>query len=405
LQNLGGTMRARIITLSIAVLSTIATFLSTLTDAASVFHTSPEQAVFISALGAGIYALVRAIQKVKAGTSVRALLATSEAKGVALVYLGAIAYAVKGVVSPAHAGIAVAIATVLMIVARNFRMKGGDGSGSGISGGPVGMPPAATVGLLLLLGVTFTAPCAMAEPTPPTVAPSVASPAAPTKSIQLGFCNKAKTFCTQPAVAVSAFQLNLKTLDYERVAFGIGYGGVYKGLPVNLGAAVYLGAGVSQKTPNALQGNLLFSVADVVAFGPGIQVFKDPTTGSAVWQALLSLCGNLTIGGTTTFIENLINAYEHPVVAPPAAPTPPVVAPTPVAPSVSPPAAPAPPVVAPSVSPPAAPTPPVVAPSVSPPAVPTPPVVTPTPVPAPASAAPSPTPVTAPVPDASKAVL
>ena len=102
----------------------------------------------------------------------------------------------------------------------------------------------------------------------------------------------------QMATALTAFQLNLKTLDYERVAFMAGWGCTYRGLAVPLGVAAYVGAGVSKSHPDGLQGNLLFSVADYGAVGPGVQLFKDPVSGDAVWQGLLSVSLNYNDGAS-----------------------------------------------------------------------------------------------------------
>jgi hypothetical protein len=158
------------------------------------------------------------------------------------------------------------------------------------TGGP---PPAvAVVGLLLLLM-------------------SSVAHAAPSKTPQLGGCSSSGAVCWQPAVALSALQCDLKTFDCYRVALGLGYGLVYKGLPVNLGVAGYVGAGIAKNSPNALQGNLLFSVADLGAIGPGLQVWKDPSTGKPAYGLLGTLALNINLGGTTTHIEHLIDAYEN----------------------------------------------------------------------------------------------
>ncbi|HJX54583.1 MAG TPA: hypothetical protein VJ801_17585 [Polyangia bacterium] len=125
---------------------------------------------------------------------------------------------------------------------------------------------------------------------------------APAPSPQLGFCVDTGLVCFQPAAAVSALQFNLKTGSYQRVALMAGYGGVYKGA-VDLGAAVYVGVGIAADAPNAAQASLLLSFADVAAAGPGVQVFKDPSTGNLVWQGLLTVALNYNVGASPTYLN------------------------------------------------------------------------------------------------------
>lgn len=311
-------LSARTITLAVAILSTIATLLSVLSGPDSPFHTTPSQALLIAAIGSGVYSLTRAVQRLKAGTPARSLFASSEAKGAAIVCLASIVTAAKDVVPPAYAGIVALIATALAFAGRLFPPNGK---------GP--LQPAA-VGLVFLTGSMLSALPISADPV--TAAPATTRPArepattVPGKksSVQLGWSNEKWSF--QPAVAVSAVQFVLNgkesfadqlSLDHmKRIALSGGFGVVYKGLPVNVGLAGYLGVGVSQKSPNAPQFNLLFSIADVGAFGGGVQVYKDPTTRNPVWEGLITIAVNLNIGGTPTYIERLIDAYENPVPAP-----------------------------------------------------------------------------------------
>jgi hypothetical protein len=147
----------------------------------------------------------------------------------------------------------------------------------------------AFVGGILLFAIVFGGRAHAAETSP-----------------QLGTCIT-PSLCVQPAVAVSAFQLNLKTLDYERVALSAGYGITYKTDKVNLGAAVYAGVGISKSTPNAPQASLLFSVADIFAFGPGVQTFK-ASDGSRIWQGLLTLALNYNLGGSPTYLDKAVRS-------------------------------------------------------------------------------------------------
>jgi hypothetical protein len=150
-----------------------------------------------------------------------------------------------------------------------------------------GYPPGGgLLALVLIVGSLFLA------------APALAQAPAP----QLGFCVPAWNTGFQPAAALSPIQINLKTGDYKRVSLMAGWGGVYHGA-VDLGAAVYVGVGISPDAPNAGQANLLFSLANVVAVGPGVQVFKDPGDGHLIWQGLLSLAINYNVGGSTNYLR------------------------------------------------------------------------------------------------------
>ena len=152
-----------------------------------------------------------------------------------------------------------------------------------------GYPPGGgLLALVLIVGSLFLA------------APALAQTPAP----QLGFCVPAWNTCFQPAAALSPIQINLKTGDYKRVSLMAGWGGVYHGA-VDLGAAVYVGVGISPDAPNAAQANLLFSLANVVAVGPGVQVFKDPGDGHLVWQGLLSAAINYNIGGSPAYVAKV----------------------------------------------------------------------------------------------------
>lgn len=278
-------MSTRTITLLIAILSTLATILSTLTGPEAVIHLKPEQALLVGAVGAGLYGLVRALQKVRAGTPWKALLATTEAKGAALVYAAGLFTALANVVPAQYAGYAMAIVTALGVLGRMIGPKK-DGETKGGGAGPL----AAAV---VLLGVLTASPARAQEAKPEP---------------QLGFCNKSNTWCTAPALAITAIQINLKTGDYERVALGAGYGVVYKGWKVNLGVGLYGGIGISNKQPNAPQGHVLFSVANLGAVGFGFETYRDPTNPNhRIWQGLLTGAISYDIGGSTSFIEKILD--------------------------------------------------------------------------------------------------
>ena len=135
-------MSARTITLLVAILGTVSTLAACLTDPSSAVHLSAAQGLLVSALGGGAYALVRRLQKLKAGTPFKALLDTSEAKGAAIVYFSSILTAVVGIVPPQYAILASTIVTMLVGGARML---------SGESSGGAGPWPTATV--LILFGI------------------------------------------------------------------------------------------------------------------------------------------------------------------------------------------------------------------------------------------------------------
>jgi hypothetical protein len=117
----------------------------------------------------------------------------------------------------------------------------------------------------------------------------------------------------QPAFAAAAGQLNLrKAIDdgfdsaYQRVSFLAGYGFTYHGDSVTMGASVYGGAGVASNQPNAPQANALLTFWDILAVGPGVTTFKEPS-GKRVYQMLLSLAVNYSAGGTTAKILPMLD--------------------------------------------------------------------------------------------------
>jgi hypothetical protein len=106
-------MSPKALTLTIAILSTVATALLAVGEVLP-----PQWALLVAALGAGAYGIARALQKVAAGQPLKAMLATTETWGAALVALAAIASAVAGVVPPTWAAGVAAGAAVLLKIAR-----------------------------------------------------------------------------------------------------------------------------------------------------------------------------------------------------------------------------------------------------------------------------------------------
>lgn len=98
------------------------------------------------------------------------------------------------------------------------------------------------------------------------------------------------TWTCSPVVALTGYQLNLKTSTFQQgVSLGAGFGCRYTGLAVPLSIEGVGGFAANSNAPNAVQGNLILVVADNFGLGGGTQVFKDPVTGSYTGQMLVSL--------------------------------------------------------------------------------------------------------------------
>lgn len=131
---------------------------------------------------------------------------------------------------------------------------------------------------------------------------------------------KSGSWVAHPNFAISAGQVNVKeALDsgmfsgraIERVALAGGYGLTYHGEKLTMGAGLYFGTGISAKTPNAPQVNLLFTLWDALATGPGVQRVTF-ASGTVAWQMLWTVGLNYAAGGTvskvTPWFDKVINA-------------------------------------------------------------------------------------------------
>jgi hypothetical protein len=97
------------------------------------------------------------------------------------------------------------------------------------------------------------------------------------------------TWTCSPVAALTGYQLNLKTTTFQQgVALGAGFGCRYTGWSVPLSIEAVGSFAANSNAPNAVQGNLIFVVADNFGVGPGTQVFKDPATNSYTGQLLVS---------------------------------------------------------------------------------------------------------------------
>jgi hypothetical protein len=119
-------------------------------------------------------------------------------------------------------------------------------------------------------------------------------------SPQLGFSSQHWSF--QPASAL-AYQLNLKTGDANRAAALVGFSGVYDGWVVPVGGAVLCGVGAATSGPNAIQCNLGLLVSNFGAVLVGVQEYKDPNGGGAVYQGLLGIAGTLNFSGSPSYLK------------------------------------------------------------------------------------------------------
>ena len=333
-------MSARTITLLVAILGMVSTLAACLTDPSSVVHLSAAQGLLVSAVGGGAYALLRSLQKLKAGSPLKTLLGTSEAKGAVIVYLSSILTAVVGLVPPQYAVLASTLVTMMVGASRmllnppsggagpfsaalvlfGFLSLGGVARAQGVDGGMDGGSyiPDASVTVILVPANVTTATTTVTSVTitaDPAAVPAAVPASAPVKatipdeaSPQLGFTIGSLTTC-QIATAVG-LQLNLKTNTWKKAVALEGFGCTYRGWEQAVGVAAYLGYSVAIGEPNGYQGTLLFSYADWIAAGPGVVVFKDPGDPSGqswITQATLTLVLNYNSGAS---VDKFIKALQ-----------------------------------------------------------------------------------------------
>lgn len=155
---------------------------------------------------------------------------------------------------------------------------------------PPTTPPGAAALVLIVAGFLLVARPAEAQTAPEPIALP-----------QIGF-TIGETGSCQLATAVSAFQINLKTKDVQRIAFLGGFGCTFNNWVVPYGATLYVGEGVSKTEGSAPQANLLFQLSNWFAFGPGVQLLKTQS-GDYVFQGLLSFVGTLNFGGTPAYVK------------------------------------------------------------------------------------------------------
>jgi hypothetical protein len=80
---------------------------------------------------------------------------------------------------------------------------------------------------------------------------------------------------------------------------------------LTIGAGLYAGTAISAKTPNAPQVNLLFTLWDTLATGPGVQRVTF-ASGVVAYQMLWTVGLNYAVGGTVSrvapWFDKLLNA-------------------------------------------------------------------------------------------------
>ena len=302
-------MNPKVLTIIVTGLSLAATGLS-----AAEGWVSPAWGLIVASLVGGIYALVRAGQKVLDGADWKSLWRSTDTWLAVVTWAASLAGLVTGVVPAKYAGIAASIAAALLTVSR--RLNGQTSAVAIVAartaqiGGvsveevtPV-VAPLPRIGgpgvvALLVLAGSLLAGNAFAQDVPPVP--------------QLGFKIGEWTTC-QPATA-GGVQINLKTGNWQRFVFAQGFGCTYRGWSQPVGIAAYVGYGVVADAPNAYQGALLFSYADVVATGPGLQLFKDPTDNKYIEQATWSLVGNFNWGASVSRLGTFKAAARRQVMA------------------------------------------------------------------------------------------
>jgi hypothetical protein len=116
--------------------------------------------------------------------------------------------------------------------------------------------------------------------------------------------NLSDTWTCSPVAALTGEQLNLKTQTFQQgVSLGAGYGCRFTGWKLPLSIEAVGGFAANSNAPNAVQGNLIFVVADNYGIGPGAQVFKDPVSGDYVGQALVSFFLTASWAATTEQLQ------------------------------------------------------------------------------------------------------
>jgi hypothetical protein len=135
----------------------------------------------------------------------------------------------------------------------------------------------------------LSAPIPPGTNTPGQTVPVLAAPAAtPAHWEGLSYVIS-DTWTCSPVAALTGYQLNVKTSTFQQgVSLGGGAGCRYTGWSVPLSIEAVGGFAANSNAPNAGQGNLIFVVADNFGIGPGMQIFKDPTTGDYTEQMLVS---------------------------------------------------------------------------------------------------------------------
>ena len=131
---------------------------------------------------------------------------------------------------------------------------------------------------------------------------ALASPAwAQAKAPQaLGCVDAANTYCVVQATALGA-QLNLRdwTVTNGVLLIGAELQHTFGSLP--LGAGVFAGLGVSTNNQRSYQACAGLSITNWGLLCAGAQraTFSD---GSSAWQTMLTLAGQLTFGGTPSYV-------------------------------------------------------------------------------------------------------
>jgi hypothetical protein len=283
----------------------------------------PKWGLVIGAAVTVAYGVERTLQKILAGATLKSLLSTTEAWGAALTILAALATAITGVV-PVH--YATAIAAIAVIMLRFGRaLQGGaavvapptagqlsDKPGPRLSSaGPMGRSGSgydkgsSLVSVMIVLvgaALAILATTRICKAQTPTPAPSTCP--------QLALCVGSLQLTIQPFTAL-AYEIVPKTGDYLRGAAIIGVNATTDRFGVPLGVGFGCGGGIgSAGATTAIQCLGLVNVSNFAAVGGGFQEYKDPMTGSAVWQGLVAVAGTLTFGGTPSAFKALAARAE-----------------------------------------------------------------------------------------------
>jgi len=280
-------MSARTVTLLIAALLA-------LSDAAAsvVCAVPPEWGLLIGAVGAGLYGLVRTLQKRAAGATWKSMFATTEAWASGMVILASILSAATGVIPASYATTAATLAAILLKISRVLQggLSGGGGTDLKTSWDPARaeipvIHPSGPGGQVATERPSKTGPLSLVVLLFGLLLPGRALADAPSPTF--GGCFS-PTFCAGPSASISLVSFNLATSEFSGgIAPGIGYGVTYTPTSAPwaaVGLDIYASLRLGQGLPNQGTFSLMGHFANYVFLGIGPSVTQQPDGQKALVQ-------------------------------------------------------------------------------------------------------------------------